>query len=154
MAVGDMVFMKNVQFLPGGIPPTKGTVVNVPGVGTSDVQWENGEFAAAVDDANLGLMFPPSDVSNEFSLWTGKFVQVNDWPSANAGAGLADSTPKSPGARGLVRAAFGVGILGDPDPAFGILEVEVLDGAGVLIVASDDLVTPPPVTALGARGVY
>lgn len=150
MAVGDLV-INGASLLASPVPPLKGTVVNVPGANTSDVMWENGRFAAAVDDASLGLIFDPIDVSAEFSFMLGRYVQIDDWPIQ--ASGYPNATPKSPGASGVVLAAYGVGSIGDQAPSTGVLEVEVLNGAGVLIVQAP-LGGQAPVTALGRRDVY
>ncbi len=78
----------------------------------------------------------------------GRWVQVRDWP-----LGDGDGVPKSPGAMGIVRRAYGQGDVGaaQPDPT-GAVEIELFDGRGQMFLLTGIPVTDN-LTVLGRRKV-
>lgn len=148
MAAGDRVIWGGAWTF--GRAPLRGVVTDVPGPDTSDVLWENGNVSAAVDDGNLSALFPPEDVSQELADLIGKFVQLTDWPTS-VGT-VADSTPKSPGARGLVREAYGLGLIDSGAPSSGFAVFEILDGKAVMFAVTAAGVAAP-LSVLGERRV-
>lgn len=148
MAVGTKVILRAFSNLEPGMMltgelPEVGTVVEVPGAGTSRVVWPRSGVESTVNDSDLhGLLSLESEPNgDELLADIGKWVQLVDWPDTTTvpllvAAGVSYS-PRSPGAAGILVAAYGVGDVDDETAQGYLIFVETQNGEHVVVPVYD-----------------
>lgn len=132
MTIKDQVTFTPHTDSPGVCGGPFGTVVGetVGPPDTADVLWENGQLDLAVPQAALSKVFPP------VGFQAGR---IGAWQRLNNFVfGAAGTTPKSPGAGGVLLGAFQLGAYGAgsaDDPAYAVISQD--NGRGRMLVVED-----------------